>query len=264
MMPSNRPNNKRKKTIDSNSSTDDTPYDNLAAEISRLRMEMETRIDSMKEKFFKELETKNAKIEKLEQEVVNLRRNVITLEDRIEDNDAYERRDTVIISGTEVPAVRDDEIPAVVTCNLLKDKVGLVIQPEDVSVAHRLGRKPLNQTTDRRNIIIKFCRRETKQEILKACKTVKPKNIYINESLTPTRTTTLYGLRQAKKRFPNLIAGYGSSDGKVYAWIKPPNPQAPQARNAKMLVNTRRRFIELCDTILHCEATELVDRWPSN
>ena len=111
-------------------------------------------------------------------------------------------------------------------------------------MAHRLGRKPASQSEDRRGIIVKLCRREVKYDLMKACKSV-------NESLTPTRNAILYGLRQAKKKFPDRISGYGSIGGKVLVWIKPANSNAPNMRNSKMFVNNKIRFDALCSDILN-------------
>ena len=61
-----------------------------------------------------------------------------------------------------------------------------------------------------------LCRMDIKYDLLKACRTVKRKNLYTNESLKPTLSCILYGIRLAKKSFHNRIAGIGSSDGKVF------------------------------------------------
>ena len=45
------------------------------------------------------------------------------LEIKIDDNDAYERRDTVIISGTAVPAVANNENPLELMLSLVRHKL---------------------------------------------------------------------------------------------------------------------------------------------
>ena len=111
----------------------------------------------------------------------------------------------------------------------------MVMKKDDISVAHRLGPKRNTQGLDKRSIVLKLCRRDTTLDLMKACKAVKPKNININESLTRPRSFALYGLRKDQKKFPNKVAGYGSYEGRVYAWVKPPNPTDPRARrNGKM------------------------------
>ena len=93
---------------------------------------------------------------------------------------------------------------------LIKD-FNLIVNPADISVAHRLGRKP-DQGPDKRKIVVELCRRETKQDLLKACRVVKPRNFYVNETLTRTRSTVLYGLRQARKKYPNELVSSWPSD----------------------------------------------------
>ena len=78
------------------------------------------------------------------------------------------------------------------------------------------------------------------------------------------RSTVLYGLRQARKKYPNIIAGCGSQDGKVYAWIRPPKPNAPQARNIRILVKNREKFEDMCVKNFDCNPNELVSSWPSD
>ena len=61
------------------------------------------------------------------------------------------------------------------------------MEKDDISVALRVGAKRNTQGLDKRSIVVKLCRRDTKFDLMKACKAVNPKNIYINESLTRLR-----------------------------------------------------------------------------
>ena len=131
-----------------------------------------------------------------------------------------------------------------------------------MSVAHRLGKKPATQAPDRRNLIAKFCRRDIKHDLLKACRAMKPPNLFINESLTKTRNTALFGLRQARKKYPKVVAGCGSTDGRVYAWIKPPNSDAENAKNTRICINSRDKFETFCNDTLKCQSSDLIDSWP--
>ena len=204
--------------------------------------------------FETKLAIKETKIDQLSTELVELRRKVLALDDKQEDADAYERKDTVIISGSEVPAAADGEDAAQIVSSLVKNKVGYFLRPAEISVAHRLGKKPLNQAPDRRSLIVKLCRREVKRDLVTACRTAKPPNLYVNESLTKTRSTVLFGLRQAKKKHPNVVAGCGSADGRVFAWIMSPNPSAPNAKNVKIFINTRDKFEDFCKKTLKCNS----------
>ena len=86
-------------------------------------------------------------------EILVLRKRVVELEDKIEDNELYERRDTVIVSGDGIPAVSDNEDSSKIVTQLIKDKINLIVNPADISVAHRLGRKP-DHGPDKRKIIL--------------------------------------------------------------------------------------------------------------
>ena len=76
--------------------------------------------------------------------------------------------------------------------------------------------------------------------------------------MTRPRAFALHELRKAKKKIHSKVARYGSyNEGKVYAWVKPPNPTDPRARNGKMWINTCDQFKDFCDRVLNCDSTEL-------
>ena len=129
----------------------------------------------------------------------------------------------------------------------IQNKLGekTVVMPTDISIAHRLGPKPVNGT-DRRNIIARFCRRSLKYKVLNKARQAKPENFYISESLTPTRQTITRVVRKAKTEFPAIVSGYNTVDGSIYVWVKPPNPDAPNARNSRTLINTMEKLEEFC------------------
>ena len=86
------------------------------------------------------------------------------------DNDAYERRDTVIITGQEIPEVSQGEICTNVVRNLIQENLNIVIQNNDICTAHRLGPKRENQSSNKRNLIVKLCRRDLKRDLISASK----------------------------------------------------------------------------------------------
>ena len=107
---------------------------------------MEVKMREVSEEMNRKLEEKNKVIEQLKNEVTALKKDVVALEDRLEDAEAYERRDTIVLSGTELLVATDGEDSANTVCSLIKDKVGIVIKNSDISVAHRLGKKPATQS----------------------------------------------------------------------------------------------------------------------
>ena len=77
-------------------------------------------IRSMKAELIELVNAKNEKIEKCESEIVLLKTEVRKLKNELDDTDAYQRRDTVILSGNGVPEGNNDENCKNVVCNLVK------------------------------------------------------------------------------------------------------------------------------------------------
>ena len=98
------------------------------------------------------------KIIKMEAQIRQMTKKMDKLELKIDDNDAYERRDTVIISGKAVPAVTNNENPLELMLSLVREKLKINISPSDISAIHRLGAKKAKQGPDHRELIVKFCR----------------------------------------------------------------------------------------------------------
>jgi hypothetical protein len=234
----------------------------IVAAITKQFEELASKFEELKEEFRSKLSEKDRQVDCLQDEVEGLKSKVSILEDRIDDADAYERRDTIIFSGKSVPLVSDEENCAAIVGSIMKEKLKLVMAPSDISTAHRLGRRPATQQPDGRNIVVKLCRRDLKEDILHACRNLRPTDLYVNESLTRNRSTILYVLRSAKKRFPEKISGCGSVDGKVRVFVKSPNPDAPGARNSRTFINTQDTLRKFCDDILGTPLTSFIENWP--
>ena len=58
------------------------------------------------------------------------------------------------------------------------------IKSGDISVVHRMGKKTGTNGEDKRSIIVKFCRRQTKVDVIKASRTMKVPGLYVKESLS--------------------------------------------------------------------------------
>lgn len=218
-------------------------------------------LEGVKNEFLEALTSKETRIEDLECEVRTLKMKLSRVEERVDDADAYERRDTLLITGDDVPVVRDGEVCCEVVRELIKDKLKLNIAQSDISTCHRLGRKSVSQRPDKRTIALKLCRRDLKKDIISACRQLRPK-MFVNESLTPIRNTIMYGLRKAKRDHPDKISGCSSIDGRVMVWIKPLNESTPGARDTRMFVNSREKLELLCSDILKVPLESLVENWP--
>ena len=204
------------------------------------------------------LTEKDVQISELRSEVNTLKKTVSKLEDQLDDNDAYERRDTLIFSGSSVPQCRDEENVSQLIRDIAKDKLKIIVPSDGISTSHRLGSKPATQRPDKRPIIVKFCQRSTKNDILAASRKLKLPDLFTNESLTPVRQSISYVLRKAKKEFPQIISGTSTRDGRVFVWMKPPNPDARPVRRP---INNRQQLEEFCDRSLKKNLNYFVDEW---
>ena len=207
------------------------------------------------------LENKNTEITAIKAKVSVLEDEIVYLKDNLDSADAYERRDAIIISGNDIPVVTNGEISSNIVCDLVKSKLHVNMLPTDISTSHRLGKKPNSQAPDRRRIIVKLCRRDIKHQILYACREHKPKDLYINESLTPLRSKIMFALRKMKREPNSRIATAGSNDGKVYVWVKHQHGSPEGSRDVKIMVNTHSKLEEISMNIMGKPLTEYVENW---
>ena len=212
-------------------------------------------ITEIKEEFMAICNSKDEEISALRSELKSVKKDCEKLSEKIEENEAYERRDTLIFSGKKLPVVQNDENCANLVCGLLSENLNLVLSASDISVAHRLGPKPSNQVPDNRAIIAKFCRRDSKINVISSARRVKPNDLYVNESLTPTRQKIAAALRKAKKECPTIVSGTTSIDGSVYVWTKPSNPGA---REFKTKINTLAKLQDFCTITLKKQMTHFL------
>ena len=149
----------------------------VSSESKLIISEMKQQFSSLKSDFFQlktELGDLNSKLNEFQDfkteteakllanatEISDLKSSVAKLENLLDDSEAYERRDTIVLSGNSIPVSSVGEKCSEVARSLIKSQLKIDIQPSDISTAHRLGKKPVNQTPDQRKIIIKLCRRD--------------------------------------------------------------------------------------------------------
>ena len=205
-----------------NKNTSIIDIDGLSADGRLIVTALSSQLDFMTEKIHsltKILHEKDDKIDELEREVLQLKKNMTNLKEKIDDADAYERRDTLIFSGDCVPPVKVEESCNHLVCDLLNSELSL-------NVIRRL---------------------------------IKPRNLYINERLTPLRSTIMFVLRKTKLQFPEKISGCSSIDGKVYVWTKPPDSKA---RDQRTPINTYSNLMLFCESFLNYPLTNFISEWP--
>ena len=132
-------------------------------------------------------------------------KTVHSLQTEIDNNDRYERRDTLIIPGPEIPTVTSYEKRKELLQALHRRHLNFSIFLSGIFVAHRSGHKPA-YSQDKRNIFFKLCRRDLVSEIFQSCKQFKDMEgqrlFYVNSSLTANRNKLFYILRQLKNKLP--------------------------------------------------------------
>ena len=146
-----------------------------------------------------------------------------------------------------VPNVRPDEDCKQIVTDMLKDKIRLNEDKSQISVSHRVGSKPKRQGPDNRKILFKLVQRDLNSDILSACRQFKP-DVYINESLTPTRDKVYYVLRKVAKKFPLVIHYCKTLEGNVTVFLQSGRVTRTERNNnqrlPKQVINTRKQLDE--------------------
>ena len=138
-------------------------------------------------------------------QIAQMEKTIANLEKKIDATEAYERRDSIIISGAIPPATEGREENSVkVVVDTINKKLGAIsIGPNDISVAHRLQAKPTvpGSTPRPPNIYVKLVRRDLKKQLITASKQQNrnSERIFINDSLTPQRNAVFRTLQKIKR-----------------------------------------------------------------
>ena len=221
--------------------------DMVSAKTQSAETTMISEFDKLRDNFSEMLASKTEEITELRSEVQLLKKKVSILEEHVDGANAYGRRDCIIISGG-IPAETQGENCVELVRNVFKEKLRLEIATSDISTAHRLGKR--SQASDHKpSIIIKLCRRDIKRDIFSASKQQiqSPGRIFVNESLTPLRSTIFYALRRMKRDHPNIIKGCTTIDGKVIIVFTAAPPSASaHSRDVRHLVNSREKLELFC------------------
>ena len=90
-----------------------------------------------------------------------LGQKVEKLDNKIDNDEAYEWKDTVIISRKAMPPsspVSNDKNHLMLTRQIIKDNVNYIVSLTNISAVHWLGEKKNTRRPDRGDIIVMFCR----------------------------------------------------------------------------------------------------------
>lgn len=123
----------------------------------------------------------------------------------------YQRKDNLCIYGLDEESDENEEVVEAKVIELAAD-MGVTLVPDNISIAHRLG-KPQGRN---RPVIVRFCHRKKRSEMLRKRVELKNKQrkVYVNEDLTPMRVTML----KIVKDQPNVKSAT-TRDGKILTWL---------------------------------------------
>ena len=214
--------------------------DSLKGDSKKIVQVLLAKMQLMEDNFNNLLKSRDESVGILENEVGCLKLKLQALEDKIDEADQYERRDTLILSGNAIPVGKDGENSGMVIKELLREQLNYDLPLNGINTAHRLGKLRAGSKDDR-PIIVKFCRRDDKNELMKLRRNLRKKtpSLFINESLSATRRANLFALRAIKRqhlklRGPNNVIGCDTWNGNVHAYTS-----TVDGRPKKHVLNTR-------------------------
>ena len=146
----------------------------IASVFSEFKLNMDKYFDRFKKKLLEMVELQDNRITALAKQNKNLIDRLDKLEEKLDAEDAYERKDSLIFSGTKIPIYDKNEDVLALLTDALKTHLNYIIAPNEISVLHRLQeRKNRNGQPDHRSIYVKFCRRSVCKDILEAARGAK-------------------------------------------------------------------------------------------
>ena len=155
-------------------------------------------------------------IHEKDREIVALKETIELQQTMLDDLEQHGRRDSLRVAGIpENPSHDDTDAAVLKVCDLIK--VDPPVEPQDISVSHRVGKVRDGQ---HRQIIVKFATRKVRERVFSAKSALKDVNknsdskIFINEDLTKHRASLAREARSYKN--DRLISDTWTIYGKVF------------------------------------------------
>ena len=170
------------------------------------------------------------------------------LHDALDNTNQYARRGAFTLNAkdNEIPVFSEGECSKTIVIEKILRHTGIKLEETDISIAHRLGRKPDNPDADRRGIRFRLVRRDLGPRIVAACKDKRPP-IFVNPSLTPTRAKIFHELRRLKSGHQQIKSCRATLNGDIEAYCK---DSAGSGRLKKYLVNTKSQLDKFASDVL--------------
>ena len=257
----------------------------LREEMSSMREELKACINEREDRINgleDELTSVKMDVTALHAELDQAKKLNLILKNKIDATEAYERKDTVILSGG-LPQYFPEENTSNVVLDLLHRKFPNVpCEAADISVTHRVPSKRKEGGRPKTmNIYVKLVRRDLKKKLVTASRE-QPKarsqdKIFVNESLTPQRSAVFHALRDIKKKNPNLIKGVTTIEGAVHCFTPreaeraqaaaSPTDTAPNSRrprnDRRHVINSREDLQAFCDAFIKKPLEDFITTWPN-
>ena len=150
-------------------------------------------------------------VDKMDSKVAEMQRYCLLNKFENDKLEKYSRRDNLRISGLAEEADETDEVLEAKVIELAED-IGVKLKPEEISVAHRLG-KPRDGG---RPLIVRFCQRKKRDEMMINKKKLKgrQRKVYINEDLTSLRATLMSMVKEQES-----VKNVSTRNGSILAWL---------------------------------------------
>ena len=152
-------------------------------------------------------------INKLQEDNVNLRNELLSLRQATDDNEQKSRSQCLLFHGIEETTEEDTDQICIDT---ITDIVGVELFLDDIQRSHRTGPKKFQTTrrTKPRPIILRFSNMRKRMEVFRNKKKLKGMGITITESLTKIRYALL---QKAKEKYGNSV---WTSEGRIFTKIE--------------------------------------------
>ena len=166
----------------------------VAESISLMNEKFED-INKKFDNYEKERKEKEKEIKDLKEKVLILSNEKKDLEQIIDRQEQYSRRNCILIHGVKEEQNEDTDN---VVVKLIKDNLEEDVDLTELDRSHRIGKKKSNGKA--RPIIVKFARYNVRRKVFYNKKKLKGKNISITESLTKFRMEKLQEARELYDR----------------------------------------------------------------
>lgn len=181
--------------------------------------------------------------------VTCLQEKVSMIQQAADEQDAYTRRESLVFSGDSLPLFAENENCSTIVRNLIREKLKIDVEPL-ISTAHRVGKPPTHRNKDRRDIIARFCQRDLKHRVHETARKAKVSGLYVNESLTKTRSSILYVLRQIKKMKNSPVRGMYTHNGRIFLFTRPAVNSPPESPSVRTEINTMQKLESFCENFI--------------